>query len=292
MEGKIIRGIAGFYYVHTDSMGIFECKAKGVFRNKNEKPLVGDNVSLDILDKEQMTGNITKILPRKNSLIRPAVANTDQAVIIFAASYPEPDLNLLDRFLLMMAMQEIPVAVCFNKSDDAEETFLSQLAGNYKNSGCRVFLTSATTGSGIKEFKESLAGKTTVLAGPSGVGKSSVINQLFPEASMAVGDISSKIKRGKHTTRHSELFGLGGGTYIMDTPGFTSLKLPDAKKEEIREYYPEFQDYAGECRFKGCVHINEPGCAVKEAATKGEIPESRYNNYKQFYEEIRQIRKY
>lgn len=292
MEGKIIRGIAGFYYVHTDSMGIFECKAKGVFRNKNEKPLVGDNVSLDILDKEQMTGNITKILPRKNSLIRPAVANTDQAVIIFAASYPEPDLNLLDRFLLMMAMQEIPVAVCFNKSDDAEETFLSQLAGNYKNSGCRVFLTSATTGSGIKEFKESLAGKTTVLAGPSGVGKSSVINQLFPEASMAVGDISSKIKRGKHTTRHSELFGLGGGTYIMDTPGFTSLRLPDAKKEEIREYYPEFQDYAGECRFKGCVHINEPGCAVKEAATKGEIPESRYNNYKQFYEEIRQIRKY
>lgn len=292
MEGKIIRGIAGFYYVHTDSMGIFECKAKGIFRNKNEKPLVGDNVSLDILDKEQMTGNITKILPRKNSLIRPAVANTDQAVIIFAASYPEPDLNLLDRFLLMMAMQEIPVAVCFNKSDDAEETFLSQLAGNYKNSGCRVFLTSATTGSGIKEFKESLAGKTTVLAGPSGVGKSSVINQLFPEASMAVGDISSKIKRGKHTTRHSELFGLGGGTYIMDTPGFTSLKLPDAKKEEIREYYPEFQDYAGECRFKGCVHINEPGCAVKEAATKGEIPESRYNNYKQFYEEIRQIRKY
>ncbi len=292
MEGKIIRGIAGFYYVHTDSMGIFECKAKGIFRNKNEKPLVGDNVSLDILDREQMTGNITKILPRKNSLIRPAVANTDQAVIIFAASYPEPDLNLLDRFLLMMAMQEIPVAVCFNKSDDAEETFLSQLAGNYKNSGCRVFLTSATTGSGIKEFKESLAGKTTVLAGPSGVGKSSVINQLFPEASMAVGDISSKIKRGKHTTRHSELFGLGGGTYIMDTPGFTSLRLPDAKKEEIREYYPEFQDYAGECRFKGCVHINEPGCAVKEAATKGEIPESRYNNYKQFYEEIRQIRKY
>lgn len=292
MEGKIIRSIAGFYYVHTDGTGVFECKAKGIFRNNNEKPLVGDNVSLDILDREQMSGNITRILPRKNSLIRPAVANTDQAVIIFAASYPEPDLNLLDRFLLMMAMQEIPVAICFNKSDDAEETFLSQLAGNYKNSGCRVFLTSATTGSGIKEFKESLTGKTTVLAGPSGVGKSSVINQLLPEASMAVGDISSKIKRGKHTTRHSELFGLGGGTYIMDTPGFTSLKLPDAKKEEIREYYPEFQDYAGKCRFKGCVHINEPGCAVKEAATKGEIPESRYNNYKQFYEEIRRVKKY
>lgn len=292
MEGKIIRGIAGFYYVHTGSYGIFECKAKGIFRNNNEKPLVGDNVDMEILDKEKMSGNITKILPRKNSIVRPAVANADQAVIIFAASYPKPDLNLLDRFLLMMGIQEIPVEICFNKTDDAEEKFLSQLAGNYKNSGCRVFLTSAVTGDGLMEFKESLKGKTTVLAGPSGVGKSSVLNQLFPEAGMAVGDISSKIKRGKHTTRHSELFGLGNGIYIMDTPGFTSLRLPDTRKEEIREYYPEFRNYAEKCRFSGCVHINEPGCAVKEATEKGEIAKSRYENYKQFYEEIRRVKKY
>lgn len=292
MEGKIIRGIAGFYYVDASGMGTFECKAKGIFRNNNEKPLVGDNVELEILDMEKMLGNIIKIFPRKNSIIRPAVANADQAVIIFAASYPKPDLNLLDRFLLMMGMQDIPVSVCFNKTDDAEEGVILQLADNYKDSGCRVFLTSTITGAGLTELRKSLEGKTTVLAGPSGVGKSSVLNQLFPEAGMAVGDISSKIKRGKHTTRHSELFGMGGSTYIMDTPGFTSLRLPDARKEEIKEYYPEFQEYTGECRFSGCVHINEPGCAIKEAAKRGDISESRYDNYKQFYEEISHIKKY
>ncbi len=239
-----------------------------------------------------MLGNITSILPRKNSIIRPAVANADQAVIIFAASYPKPDLNLLDRFLLMMAMQDIPVSVCFNKTDDADEGIVLQLSDNYRDSGCRVFMTSTVTGEGLAGFKESLNGRTTVLAGPSGVGKSSVLNQLFPEAGMAVGDISSKIKRGKHTTRHSELFGMGGGTYIMDTPGFTSLRLPDTRKEDIKEYYPEFQKYTGECRFSGCVHINEPGCAVKEAAGRGDISRSRYDNYKQFYEEISRIKKY
>lgn len=292
MEGKIIRGIAGFYYVHVYGAGVFECKAKGIFRNNNEKPLVGDNVSLEVLDRENMSGNIIKILPRKNLLIRPAVANVDQAVIIFAVSYPKPALNLLDRFLLMMDMQDIPAIICFNKKDEAEEGDLTGLEKIYKNSGCKIFFTSASTGEGIKALKENLNGKTTVLAGPSGVGKSSVINSLFPEAKMAVGDISSKIKRGKHTTRHSELFGMGEGTYIMDTPGFTSLRLPDASKEEIKKYYPEFKEYAVLCRFPGCVHIKEPGCAVKEAAIKGEIAESRYANYKQFYEEISHIKKY
>ncbi len=292
MKGKIIRGIAGFYYVDAIGTGVFECKAKGIFRNNNEKPLVGDNVELEILDMENMLGNITKILPRKNSIIRPAVANADQAVIIFAASYPKPDLNLLDRFLLMMAMQDMPVSICFNKTDDAEEGVVLQISDNYKDSGCKVFLTSTVTGRGIASLKKSLEGKTTVLAGPSGAGKSSMLNQLFPEAGMAVGDISRKIKRGKHTTRHSELFGMGDCTYIMDTPGFTSLRLPDARKEEIKEYYPEFQEYIGECRFSGCVHINEPGCAVKEATGRGDISQSRYDNYKQFYEEISRLRKY
>lgn len=292
MEGKIIRGIAGFYYVHASGMGIFECKAKGIFRNNNIKPLVGDNVNLEILDMENMSGNITDILPRKNCLIRPAVANADQAVIIFAASYPKPDLNLLDRFLLMMGMQGIPVGICFNKADDACGEELLQLAGNYKDSGCVVYITSTVTGSGIEELRESLKGRTTVLAGPSGVGKSSVINSLFPEANMETVDISNKIKRGKHTTRHSELFSLGDGIYVMDTPGFTSLRLPTAEKEEVKDYYPEFQDYLGECRFLGCVHINEPGCAVKKAVEEGKISQSRYSNYKQFYEEISRIRKY
>ena len=292
MEGKIIRGIAGFYYVHANGMGVFECKAKGIFRNNNIKPLVGDNVTLEILDMENMSGNITDILPRKNCLIRPAVANADQAVIIFAASYPKPDLNLLDRFLLMMGMQGIPVGICFNNADDICGPERLQLADKYKASGCMVYVTSTVTGAGIEELKESLKGRTTVLAGPSGVGKSSVINRLFPEANMETGDISNKIKRGKHTTRHSELFSLGDGIYVMDTPGFTSLRLPSAEKEEVKDYYPEFQDYIGECRFLGCVHINEPGCAVKKAVEEGKISQNRYSNYKQFYEEISRIRKY
>lgn len=292
MESKIIRGIAGFYYVHTDGIGVFECKAKGIFRNNNIKPLVGDNVNIEILDIENMSGNITDILPRKNCLIRPAVANADQAIIIFAASYPKPDLNLLDRFLLMMGMQGIPVGICFNKSDDVCGEELLQLTDNYKDSGCKIYVTSTVTGAGIEELRESLKGRTTVLAGPSGVGKSSVINMLFPEANMETGDISNKIKRGKHTTRHSELFSLGDGIYVMDTPGFTSLRLPSAEKEEIKDYYPEFQDYLGECRFQGCVHINEPGCAVKKAVEEGKISQNRYSNYKQFYEEISRIRKY
>lgn len=292
MNGKIVRGIAGFYYVHTKDSKIFECKAKGVFRNNNIKPLVGDNVNLEILDNEKMLGNIIEILPRKNFIIRPAVANVDQAVVIIAASYPKPDLNLLDRFLLMMRMQEIPAAVCFNKSDDADEEWLFKLAGNYKGSGCTVYMTSTVTGDGILEFKKGMEGKTTVLAGPSGVGKSSVINKLFKEAKMAVGDISDKIKRGRHTTRHSELLSLGDKTYIMDTPGFTSLKLLPSDKEELKQYYPEFEPYIGRCRFLGCSHINEPGCTIKDAVQNNDISQSRYNNYKQFYEEISHIKKY
>ncbi|HBA97550.1 MAG TPA: ribosome small subunit-dependent GTPase A [Lachnospiraceae bacterium] len=292
MNGKIVRGIAGFYYVHVKDAGIFECKAKGIFRNNNIKPLVGDNASLEILDREKKLGNITKILPRKNSIIRPAVANIDQAAVIIAASYPKPDLNLLDRFLLMMRMQEIPAAVCFNKTDAVDTEELLQLTGHYRDSGCTVYMTSTVTDEGIAELKEGLEGKTTVLAGPSGVGKSSVINRLFPEAKMAVGDISSKIKRGRHTTRHSELLSLGNSTYVMDTPGFTSLMLMSSEKEELKQYYPEFEPYAGRCRFLGCSHINEPGCAVKAAVEDNIISQSRYSNYKQFYEETSHLKKY
>lgn len=292
MDGKIVRGIAGFYYVHEKDVGIFECRAKGVFRNNNIKPLVGDNVSFEITDRENMLGNITDILPRKNSIIRPAVANVDQAVVIIAASYPKPDLNLLDRFLLMMQMQKIPTAICFNKSDDVDAKWLLELVYNYAHSECTVYMTSAVTGNGIEEFKEGLSEKTTVLAGPSGVGKSSVINKLFKEAKMAVGDISDKIKRGKHTTRHSELLSLGDKTYIMDTPGFTSLKIVPSEKDELKQYYPEFKPYIGKCRFLGCSHISEPDCAIKAAVQNSDISRSRYDNYKQFYEEISRTKKY
>ena len=292
MQGKIIRGIAGFYYVNVSGLGLVECKAKGVFRNQNVKPLVGDNVSLEILDQENRVGNITGIMERKNKLIRPAVANVDQAVVIFAASYPKPNLNLLDRFWLMMEMQEIPTVICFNKADDRDRAELEELASHYEKSGSSVLITSTVSGEGMEGLRTCLSGKTTVFAGPSGVGKSSVMNMLFPEANMETGEISSKIKRGKHTTRHSELFYLGGDTYVMDTPGFTALSLPDMEKEQLKEYYPEFTGYCAECRFQGCVHINEPDCQVKEAFLEGRISSVRYENYKQFFEEISSRKKY
>ena len=292
MQGKIIRGIAGFYYVHVEEIGILECKAKGIFRNDKLKPLVGDNVDVDILDDVNMTGNITKILKRKNALIRPAVANVDQAVIIFAVSFPKPNLNLLDRFLLMMQTQDVSVSICFNKTDDAESNILDQLEDNYKNSGSSIYRTSAVTGEGIDELQKGLISKTTVFAGPSGVGKSSLMNRLFPDADIKTGEISDKIKRGKHTTRHSELYSLGNGIYVMDTPGFTSLRLPDIEKEEVKNYYREFDNYQGECRFLGCVHVSEPDCAIKSAVEEEEISRTRYENYRQFYEEIKQTKKY
>ncbi len=292
MQGKIIRGIAGFYYVHVPDRGTIECKAKGIFRNKKVKPLVGDNVELEILDEDGGTGNIVKILPRKNCIIRPAVANVDQAVVIFAASFPKPNLNLLDRFLLMMQTQNVPTVICINKIDDIEEEEIEKIADNYKKSGCKVYKTSTVTGEGIKEFGECLKDKTSVLAGPSGVGKSSVMNCLFPEADMATGEISEKIKRGKHTTRHSELFNVADNVYLMDTPGFTSLSLPSLEKEELKDYYPEFDEFRDQCRFLGCVHIHEPDCAVKDALNENEISQSRYDNYKQFYEELSQKKKY
>lgn len=292
MQGKIIRGIAGFYYVNVPEFGILECKAKGIFRNQKIKPLVGDDVKLEVLDEKERLGNITEICARKNQLIRPSVANVDQAVVIFAASFPKPNLNLLDRFWLMMELQEIPVIICFNKVDDKEREEIEELAGHYADSKCRVCLTSTISGEGIEELRECLQGKTTVFAGPSGVGKSSVMNTLFPQAQMETGEISAKIKRGRHTTRHSELFYLGQNTYAMDTPGFTSLALPELEKEELKEYYPEFLAYRDGCRFLGCVHISEPDCKVKQALEQGKISSTRYENYKQFYEELCSRRKY
>lgn len=292
MRGKIIRGIGGFYYVHTGRLGVLECKAKGIFRNQKVKPLVGDDVEVLVLSEEERLGNIEEILPRENQLLRPAVANVDQAVVIFAASYPKPNLNLLDRFLLMMETQQVPTCICFSKVDEGDGAFLEELAGNYAKSGCKVFFTSIMTGEGVEDFRRCLLGKTSVLAGPSGVGKSSMMNAIFPGADIPTGEISAKIKRGKHTTRHSELFYLERDTYVMDTPGFTSLRLPDLEKEELREYYPEFSRYRDGCRFLGCVHVSEPDCQVKQAVERGEVPLGRYENYKQFYEELRERKKY
>ena len=292
MQGKIIKGIAGFYYVHAGESGIYECKAKGIFRNQKIKPLVGDNVRMTVLDEQDKEGNIEEILPRENELIRPAVANVDQALVIFAAAKPRPNFNLLDRFLILMQYQDVPAVVCFNKQDIAAEEELQALKDTYISAGYEVHFTSAKEQSGIDEIRRILKGKTTAVAGPSGVGKSSLINLLSPEASMETGDISRKIERGRHTTRHSELFALDEDSYICDTPGFSSIYLPDMEKEELGSYFPEFAEYEEDCRFQGCAHIHEPDCAVQKALAEGRISPIRYENYKLLYNELKEKRRY
>lgn len=292
MQGKIIKGIAGFYYVHAGESGIYECKAKGIFRNQKIKPLVGDNVRMTVLDEQDKEGNIEEILSRKNELIRPAVANVDQALVIFAAAKPRPNFNLLDRFLILMQYQDVPAVLCFNKQDIVTEQELQLLKDTYISAGYEVHFTSAKEQSGIDEIRRILKGKTTAVAGPSGVGKSSLINLLSPEASMETGDISRKIERGRHTTRHSELFALDEDSYICDTPGFSSIYLPDMEKEELGRYFPEFAGYEGDCRFQGCAHIHEPDCAVQKALAEGRISPIRYENYKLLYNELKEKRRY
>lgn len=293
MKGKIIKGIAGFYYVHIPNEDfVYECKAKGIFRNQKVKPLVGDDVEIDTNDQPEGKGTIVKILPRRNELIRPAVANVDQAVVIFAAAEPEPNLNLLDRFLIMMQKQKVNTIVCFNKKDIVTEDEMSLLEETYRISGYQVVSSSILKKDGIAVISKLLKGKTTVLAGPSGVGKSSMINMIKPEAQMETGNVSDKIKRGKHTTRHSELIYVDEDTYVFDTPGFSSLYINEIEKEELKDYFIEFNEYENECRFIGCLHMNEPGCAVKEALEEGKISRLRYKNYIELYEELRRQRRY
>lgn len=292
MQGKIVKGIAGFYYVHVPEKGIYECKAKGIFRKDNQKPLVGDNVEIQILDEEKMLGNIDRLLSRKSELIRPAVANIDQALVIFSIVRPQPNFNLLDRFLIMMQQQNIPCIICFNKADLDAENAGVDYEDIYRKCGYEVLCVSAKEGVGLEKLYRILEGKTTTVAGPSGVGKSSLINCLQSDIIMETGDISRKIERGRHTTRHSEIIPLEHNTYILDTPGFSSLGLFDMEKEDLARFYPEFVAYEKYCRFGGCAHISEPVCGVKEALAEEKISSVRYENYKLLYEELKNRRKY
>ena len=291
MTGRIIKGIAGFYYVYVEGCGVYECKAKGIFRNRKVKPLVGDRVEIQVIDETEHKGNMEEILPRTSELIRPAVANVDQAMVIFAAAKPKPNLSLLDRFLISMEQKEVPSIICFNKIDEASEEELQRLKERNGGCGSRLLFISARYEQGVEKIRDLLRGKTTTVAGPSGVGKSTLINLLVPDAEMETGQISQKIDRGKHTTRHSELFRVEEDSYIFDTPGFSSLELMGLEKEELRYYFPEFTPYEGSCRFQGCVHGQEPGCAVKEAVEQRKINRERYESYRLLFGELQEKEK-
>lgn len=295
MKGKIIKSIAGFYEVHTGET-IYRCRAKGIFRALGKKPLVGDDVEIDITDvvSVPMEGNVRELLPRKNALVRPNVANVDQALLIFAITHPAPSYNMLDRFLITMQERELDAILCFTKTDIATEEEIRELRETYEACGCRVLFISSFIPESLREVREVLRGRTTVLTGPSGAGKSTLINTLCPGANMQTGELSRKIRRGKNTTRHVELLAVaeaggdpdGQGTFLVDTPGFTSLWVQDIEPDRLHYYYPEFGKWEPDCRFSGCVHINEPDCAVKEAVARGEISRIRYQNYCEIHEEL------
>ena len=294
-KGKIVKGIGGFYYVFVPKHGLYECKAKGIFRNKKEKPLVGDECNIVFVNEEEKIGNIVELLPRKNMLIRPEVANVDQALIIFAIKKPDPNFNLLDRFLIHMETKNIPCIICFNKEDLKDGDEMADIVSAYEKGGYEVLLISAKEKTGIDKVKKLLAGKTTTVAGPSGVGKSSLINELLGSYKMETGTVSEKIDRGKHTTRHSEIFTTTmckKDTYLFDTPGFSSLSVPKMELKPLSAFYHEFDEFEPTCRFAGCAHIKEKECGIKDAVKNGKISRLRYENYRQLYAEEKNTGRY
>lgn len=290
MRGRITKGIGGFYYVYTAD-GIYTCKAKGVFRKDGKKPLVGDFVEVEASPNEDMIGSISQIYERKNTLVRPNVANIDQALIIFALKSPDPNFITLDKMILQYALYDIPVILCFNKEDLAGDDFCAEVVNDYKDSGCNIYVTSAKGNEGIDELKKALNGRVSAVAGPSGAGKSTIINCLSNKSVMETGDISQKLARGKHTTRHSEIIPLWDDTFIMDTPGFSSFDLYDIEAEDLAGMYNEFR-LSSECKFKPCSHTHEPGCVIKEYVNSGNISKRRYDNYTYIFGELSKMRRY
>ena len=287
INGKIIKGIGGFYYVDTEK-GLYECRARGIFRKNKITPLVGDRVSISVVDEENKKGVVEEIEKRDTELVRPPIANVDKALIVFAIKNPSPNLSLLDRFIVLAEKENLEIVIVFTKVDlGTDGELLGELKDIYEVSGYKVISVSNKLKLNIDKIKEELKENTVVFAGPSGVGKSSLLNEVDKNFELKTGEVSDKIKRGKHTTRHAELLKLECGGMVADTPGFSSLTLDDIDESELKEYFIEFDKY-DECRFGSrCIHENEPSCAVKEAVENGDISKKRYESYIQLLNEIR-----
>ena len=287
IEGRIIKGIGGFYYVDTDN-GLYECRARGIFRKNKITPLVGDFVKISVVDEDNKKGVVEEIQERKTELVRPPIANVNKALIVFAVKNPTPHLSLLDRFIVLAERENLEIVIILTKIDLDDDNTFEKIKNIYEPCGYKVIGVSNLENKNIDKVKEELKDNTVVFAGPSGVGKSSLLNQIDSNFQLKTGDVSDKIKRGKHTTRHAELFELKFGGMVADTPGFSSLTLDDIEDIDLKDYFIEFEDY-DDCKFGSrCIHQNEPNCAVKEAVENGEIPKERYESYIQLLNEIRQ----
>ncbi len=291
MQGRIIKGIAGFYYVYAEDSNTYACRAKGIFRLLGTRPLTGDYVRMEVTDLKDMEGSITEILPRKSELLRPNVANIDQALIVFSLTCPEPNFLMLDKLILQYLANGISLIICFNKEDLAEEVLVKRVRSIYSGTGFPLLFISALKDEGTDEVKKLLKGRTTSVAGPSGAGKSTLINRLQDNIHSETGSISRKSERGKQTTRHSEIIPVDMDTFIMDTPGFSSFELYGTEAEDLADRYPEFDIDIG-CYFTPCSHTHEPGCAVKDLVEKGAVNKVRYENYVSIYEELKSRRRF
>ena len=294
IKGKIVKGLGGFYYVRPYTLNTeYECRARGLFRKDGVKPLVGDDCVIEVISHEEKTGYLTEIINRKNRLLRPEVANVDQAIIIMALSRPEPNFNLLDRLLVSIELNGVEPVIIFNKDDTVSADRADYCVNAYLPSGYEVVCAAFSEGRGVDRIKEIVRGKTSALCGPSGVGKSTLFNILSPEKKSETGEVSEKIKRGRHTTRQSELICIGEDTYLFDTPGFSSILIDsNTEAEDLKYYYPELSACEGRCRFNGCTHISEPDCYKDELLASGGMSVLRYENYKALFTELKNRRKW
>lgn len=288
LTGRIIRSLSGFYEVQTQS-GTVTCRGRGSLRRGNESPLTGDMVEISV---EKGKGMVERILPRKNRFIRPAVANIDALVIFAANTNPVTEPFLIDRVAAIAGDREVSVILCVNKCDLDPAVDLIRI---YKNAGFQVIRASAETGEGVEELRQLIKGKLVAFTGNSGVGKSSMLNRLCPELALATGEVSEKLGRGRHTTRHVELYDLGDDTFVADTPGFSSFDTDQMEvllKENLQYAFPDFEAYLGSCQFHDCTHRKEPGCAVRQAVEEGKIEKTRYDSYLRLYEKASQIKQW